>query len=178
MSRILAHYRETAPEEAASLDESTGTPLGATSLDQANKFFAEQMSRQERRPPETRRQVPLSAVNALIEDNPSSNLTPGAVAARIRRRRLARCHQDLVAPGLSVLPVYAAGARWGLTSAGFNGPFRASYGMDPGSIEAWRCRTEPCPYRPPHAMTTTPAHHGNDRTPPMPERGARHIERD
>lgn len=156
MSRVLARYLQSLAEEVATLDEDGGARLGATGLDLASGFFAEQIGIQERLPPETRRQVLLAAIDTFIEDNLAEpHLTPETVAARhhisvrhlhqlfrhrpetvaarIRRRRLERCHQDLASPHLSVLPVYAIAARWGLTSAdGFSRSFRAMYEMAPG----------------------------------------------
>ncbi|MCX5204251.1 helix-turn-helix domain-containing protein [Streptomyces sp. NBC_00237] len=156
MSRVLAHYVQTVAEEAPSLDARTAARLGATALDLAGGFFAEQLSVRERLPPGARQQVLLAAVTAFIEDNLAAphlapetvaarhrvsvrqlhqlfRHQPETVAARIRRRRLERCQQDLAAPHLSALPVYAVGARWGLTNAtGFSRAFRAAYGMTPG----------------------------------------------
>ncbi|MEU8889426.1 helix-turn-helix domain-containing protein [Streptomyces sp. NPDC048442] len=181
MSRVLAHYLQSVAEEAETLDEGTGARLGATGLDLASGFFAEQIGIQERLPPETRRQVLLGAINTFIDENLADpHLTPETVAARhhisvrhlhqlfrhlpetvaarIRRRRLERCHQDLASPHLGTLPVHAVGARWGLTSAaGFSRSFRAMYGMAPGEYRSLALpardsgtagvppvRTEPC----------------------------------
>ncbi|MGW7412140.1 AraC-like ligand-binding domain-containing protein [Streptomyces sp. NPDC054863] len=156
MSRVLASYLQSLAEEASALDEAAGARLGATGLDLASGFFAEQIGIQERLPPETRRQVLLAAIDTFIEDNLAEpRLTPETVAARhhisvrhlhqlfrhrpetvaarIRRRRLERCHQDLASPHLSAVPVYAIAARWGLASADrFSRSFRAMYGMAPG----------------------------------------------
>jgi len=59
------------------------------------------------------------------------------VAASIRRRRLERCRQDLLDPGLSTRPVRAVGARWGFQdAAAFSRAFRAAYGLPPSEYRA------------------------------------------
>jgi AraC-like DNA-binding protein len=59
------------------------------------------------------------------------------VAASIRRRRLERCRQDLLDPGLSHRPVGAVGARWGFPDAtAFSRAFRAAYGLPPAEYRA------------------------------------------
>ncbi|WP_228775170.1 AraC family transcriptional regulator [Streptomyces sp. NRRL B-1677] len=156
MGRIFAQYLESLVQQAPFLDEEVAGRLGRTSLDLAAGFLAQQAGAQERLPPETRHQVLLAAIDTFIEDNLADpRLSPGAIAARhhisvrllhqlfrgrpetvsarIRRRRLERCREDLTAPRLCDLPVYAIGARWGLTDpAGFSRAFRAAYGLSPG----------------------------------------------
>jgi len=59
------------------------------------------------------------------------------IAASIRRRRLERCRQDLLDPGLLNRPVSAVGARWGFRdAAGFSRAFRAAYGVPPSEYRA------------------------------------------
>jgi AraC-like DNA-binding protein len=59
------------------------------------------------------------------------------IAASIRRRRLERCRQDLLNPGLLNRPVSAIGARWGFhDAAGFSRAFRAAYGLPPNEYRA------------------------------------------
>lgn len=59
------------------------------------------------------------------------------IAASIRRRRLERCRQDLLDPGLRDRPVNAVGARWGFQdAAAFSRAFRATYGVPPGEYRA------------------------------------------
>jgi AraC-like DNA-binding protein len=59
------------------------------------------------------------------------------IAASIRRRRLERCRQDLLDPGLLSRPVSAVGARWGFhDAAGFSRAFRAAYGVPPSEYRA------------------------------------------
>ncbi|MFF0746932.1 helix-turn-helix domain-containing protein [Streptomyces sp. NPDC004111] len=156
MGRILAQYLESLVQQAPALDEEASRRLGATSLDLAVGFLAQHAGTQERLPPETRHQVLLAAIDTFIEDRLADpRLSPGMIAARhhisvrllhqlfrgrpetvsarIRRRRLERCREDLTAPGLRALPVHAIGARWGMgTPAGFSRAFRAAYGISPG----------------------------------------------
>lgn len=156
MGRILAQYVESLVQQAPALDEDMSRRLGRTSLDLATGFLAQQVGVQERLPPETRHEVLLAAIDTFIEDNLADpRLSPGAIAARhhisvrllhqlfrgrretvsarIRRRRLERCREDLTSPRLRDLPVHAIGARWGLTTAaGFGRAFRAAYGLSPG----------------------------------------------
>ncbi|MFJ2744968.1 helix-turn-helix domain-containing protein [Streptomyces sp. NPDC087440] len=156
--RVLARYLECVTEEAATLGNSAGVRLGATGLDLACGFLAEQIGAQERLRPKTRQEVLLASVDTFIEDNLADPLLspetvaahhsisvrhlhqlfrdrPETVAARIRRRRLERCHRDLASPQLRSVPVYAIGARWGLTNAaGFSRAFRAAYGVTPGEL--------------------------------------------
>jgi AraC-like DNA-binding protein len=59
------------------------------------------------------------------------------ITASIRQRRLERCRQDLLDPGLCDHPVSAVGARWGFRdAAAFSRAFRAAYGMPPGEYRA------------------------------------------
>jgi AraC-like DNA-binding protein len=59
------------------------------------------------------------------------------IAASIRHRRLERCRQDLLDPGLLNRPVSAVGARWGFHDAAvFSRAFRAAYGVPPSEYRA------------------------------------------
>ncbi|WP_338930433.1 helix-turn-helix domain-containing protein [Streptomyces netropsis] len=186
LGRILAQYLESLVQEAPALDDEATGRLGTTSLDLATGFLAQQVGAQERLPPETRHQVLLAAIDTFIEDNLADpRLSPGAIAARhhisvrllhqlfrgrpetvsarIRRRRLERCHEDLAAPWLRYLPVHAIGARWGLTApAGFSRAFRAAYGISPGEHRNVSSRSLASSDGV-HAEPTFPALSANDR---------------
>lgn len=61
----------------------------------------------------------------------------GGVQAHIRRRRLARCFQDLVTPRPNATRISQVGFRWGFSDeATFSRAFRAAYGMSPSEARA------------------------------------------
>ena len=73
--------------------------------------------------------VSVRLLHRLFESEQST------VADLIRRRRLERCHQDLLDPSQLEVPVAALGARWGFTSAAhFGRLFQTAYGVPPATF--------------------------------------------
>jgi AraC-like DNA-binding protein len=61
----------------------------------------------------------------------------GGVHAHIRRRRLARCFQELVTPGPNPARISQIGFRWGFSDeASLSRAFRAMYGLSPSEARA------------------------------------------
>jgi len=111
-------------------------------------------------PAESRRNAMMLRIDAFIEHHLGDpSLSPGMIAAAhhisvrmlhklyeaedqpiaasIRQRRLERCRQDLLDPGLGNRSVGAIGARWGFRdAAAFSRAFRAAYGVPPGEYRA------------------------------------------
>jgi AraC-like DNA-binding protein len=117
--------------------------------------------------PESSRRVLLLRVHAFIDQRLSdSALSPEAVAAAhhvslrslqklfqaegitvaawIRRRRLARCRDDLADASLWAQPIHRIGARWGFSDPGqFSRVFRDRYGMCPREWRELAARAAP-----------------------------------
>jgi len=73
--------------------------------------------------------VSLRMLHKLFEEEPDT------LAARIRRRRLERCRQDLHNPALRTRSVAAIAARWGFPQANhFSRAFRQAYGLTPSEF--------------------------------------------
>ncbi|MGW2230570.1 helix-turn-helix domain-containing protein [Streptomyces formicae] len=145
--------------------------LGTVTLDLAAAGLAQHLGAYEELPADTRRQAMLSRVNAFIDHNLGDpELTPAAVAthhhislrslhslfrqqgetvaASIRRRRLARCHADLLDPRLRHRPISVVAARWGLLRpADFSRAFRAAYGVSPRELRRTAPQGTPPPGR-------------------------------
>ncbi|MGW6980078.1 helix-turn-helix domain-containing protein [Streptomyces sp. NPDC054932] len=78
-----------------------------------------------------RHHISVRRLHLMFQDEQDS------VAAAVRRRRLERCHADLVRPDLLTRPVHAIAARWGFGSAAvFGRAFREAYGLSPGERRA------------------------------------------
>ena len=134
--------------------------VGAALLDLLALTFATRLDRVPDVPAESRRGAMKLRVQAFIEHHLGDpDLSPASIAAAhhisvrtlhklyeaeeqtiaasIRRRRLERCRQDLLDPGLRDRPVSAIGARWGLQdAAAFSRAFRKAYGLPPGEYRA------------------------------------------
>lgn len=129
--------------------------LGSAALDLSAAFLARQLDARPPLPRTVRADALLRRIDAFIELNLGDpRLTPGSiaaahdmspralyllferrtetVAARVRRRRLERCRDDLVHPGHGGRPLWAIAAHRGFTDVGvFSRAFRARYGMSP-----------------------------------------------
>jgi AraC-like DNA-binding protein len=110
--------------------------------------------------PDSRQRAMVARISAFIEQHLGDPaLSPGLIAAAhhisvrtlhklfeaedetvtasIRRRRLERCHQDLLDPLQHRRPVVEVGARWGFQDpAAFSRVFRAAYGLPPAEYRA------------------------------------------
>ncbi|MEV7520261.1 helix-turn-helix domain-containing protein [Streptomyces sp. NPDC091371] len=172
-----AHAAECGPQELAR--------LGSIALDLATACLAEHVDAYEELTGEVRDQALRERINAFIDDNLGSpELTPQAIAARhhislrrlhllfqeepesvaasVRRRRLERCHADLLRPEASGRPVHAIAARWGFTNAAaFSRAFRETYGVTPTEL-----RKQSGQHRCAHDQETVRAMHtpGRSRT--------------
>jgi AraC-like DNA-binding protein len=148
------------PGQLASYGGSEAARAGAAVLDLVSVALAAHLERVPKLPPETRTHALLLSCRRYIEEHLSDpRLTPESVAvahhislrylhrlfepggegvaALIRRRRLARCRQDLLDPALVARPVSAIGARWGLPDAAhFSRIFKAAHGLPPAAYRA------------------------------------------
>jgi len=154
------------PGHLASYGGSEAALAGTAILDLVNVALAAQLAGEPTLPAETRANAMLLRCRNYIEEHLSDPaLTPNAVAAAhhvslrylhrlfepggegvaalIRRRRLARCRQDLLNPALAARPVSAIGARWGLPDAAhFSRIFKASQGLPPAAYRTQHLRVE------------------------------------
>ncbi|MFD8643661.1 helix-turn-helix domain-containing protein [Streptomyces zaomyceticus] len=149
---LVAHGGECAPDELRR--------MGATAIDLAAACLAQHTDTEERLPAEVRARALLRRIHVFIEYNLGDpELTPVVVAAhhnlavrtlhqlfsgegetvqaRIRRRRLERCREDLRRPEFLTWPVGAIAARWGFSGpAVFSRSFRQAYGVSPTEFRA------------------------------------------
>ncbi|MEV0288952.1 helix-turn-helix domain-containing protein [Kribbella sp. NPDC050820] len=140
------------------LDDADGGRLGTAMLDLLTVVLAERLGDGRSVPPATRRRALLVQIHAYIEQRLSDPaLSPRSIAAAnfisvrylhklfeaekttvvasIRRRRLVRCHRDLLDSTLNAVPVSAIATRWGFSSpAHFTRLFRATYGQPPTQV--------------------------------------------
>ncbi|MER8233790.1 helix-turn-helix domain-containing protein [Streptomyces sp. NPDC101490] len=161
---LVTHGGGCAPEELAR--------LGATAIDLAAACLAGNADAEDRLPAEVRSRALLRRVHLFIEYNLGDpELTPAVVAAhhnlsvrslhqlfkgegetvqaRIRRRRLERCRDDLASPGLLAHPVQAIAARRGFSGpAVFSRAFREAYGVSPTEFRALRIKEARAPRTP------------------------------
>jgi AraC-like DNA-binding protein len=134
--------------------------IGAAFLDLLALAIATRLDRLSGMPAESRQNAMTLRIQAFIEHHLGDpDLSPGMIAAAhhisirtlhklyeaeehtlsasIRYRRLERCRQNLLDPGLRDRPVSAVGARWGFQdAAAFSRAFRAAYGVAPGEYRA------------------------------------------
>jgi AraC-like DNA-binding protein len=137
------------------LDSGAGVRLGTAMLDLLTVVLAGRLGVSGAVPPASRRRALVVQIHAFIESHLGDpELSPRSIAAAmyisvrylhklfeteqttvvdlIRRRRLERCHRDLLDPSLDAVPVSAIAARWGFaTPAHFSRLFRATYGVPP-----------------------------------------------
>jgi AraC-like DNA-binding protein len=162
---LVSSFARRLPAHLDGWSAPAGARLGAAVLDLLAVVLADRLDRTGELPAETRQRALLQRIYAFIEGRLGDpRLSPGAVAAAqfisprylhklfeteqttvadwIRRRRLERCRQDLLDPGLRTEPVGAIGARWGLTNpAHFSRLFRDAYGLPPSSYRAMHGRS-------------------------------------
>ncbi|MFD0357137.1 helix-turn-helix domain-containing protein [Streptomyces sp. NPDC127110] len=136
--------------------------LGSAAVALAATCLAQQLGADEHLPVEVRAQSLLRRVCAYIEHNLGDpELSPRVIAARhhisvrtlhqlfegreetvgarIRRRRLERCRDDLARTELWSVPVQVIAARWGFSSPTvFSRSFREAYGCTPREFRAAR----------------------------------------
>lgn len=134
--------------------------LGTVAVDLVAACLAQHLDAEAHLPAEVRTRALLQRIYAFIDHNVADpDLTPSAVAARhhisvrtlhqlfrqqeetvqarIRRRRLERCRNDLTRPELMHHPVNAIAARWGFSGpAVFSRSFRDRYGLTPTQFRA------------------------------------------
>lgn len=154
------------PGQLASYGGSEAARAGTAVLDLVSVALAAHLEREPALPPETRTQALLLSCRRYIEEHLSDpRLTPEqvavahhvslrylhrlfepggeGVAALIRRRRLARCRQDLLDPALLGRPVSSIGARWGLPDAAhFSRVFKAAHGLPPAAYRDQHLRQQ------------------------------------
>ncbi|MFD7258151.1 helix-turn-helix domain-containing protein [Streptomyces sp. NPDC059874] len=158
MGAILSRFIGTLGEHAAECGPQELARLGTIALDLATACLAQHVDAYDALPGEVRDRALRERIDVFIDDNlGSTELTPQAIAARhhislrrlhqlfqgqpesiaasVRRRRLERCHADLVRPESHARPVQAIAARWGFTNAAvFSRAFRAAYGVTPTEL--------------------------------------------
>ncbi|MEF9883351.1 AraC family transcriptional regulator [Streptomyces sp. P9-A4] len=161
---LVTHGGECAPEELSR--------LGATATDLAAACLAQHSGTVEKLPAEVRARALLRRIHAFIEYNLGDpELTPVVVAAhhnlsvrtlhqlfkgegetvqaRIRRRRLERCRDDLARPELLTHPVQEIAARRGFSGpAVFSRAFREAYGVSPSEFRARKIKEGRAPRTP------------------------------
>ncbi|MFB6839837.1 helix-turn-helix domain-containing protein [Streptomyces sp. NPDC056361] len=136
--------------------------LGSVVVDLVAACLAQNLDDEDQLPAEARARTLIQRIHTFVDAHLGDpDLTPAAVAAvhhvsvrslhqlfrtygdgetvqaRIRRRRLERCRDDLARPELLGRPVQAIAARWGFSGpAVFSRAFRASYGISPTEFRA------------------------------------------
>ncbi len=134
--------------------------LGSVAVDLVAACLAQNLDAEEQLPAEVRAQALVQRIHLFIEHNLGDpELAPAAVAARhnlsvrslhqlfqgqdetvharIRRRRLERCREDLARPDLLAHPVRVIAARWGFSGPTvFSRAFRETYGLSPTEFRA------------------------------------------
>ncbi|MGN9777311.1 helix-turn-helix domain-containing protein [Micromonospora sp. H33] len=148
------HHVTRHPEQFTAAD---APQLAEITLSLVSMLLARHLDAEDALPADVRQQALLARVRAFLDRHlPDPALDPQVVAdahhislrtlhrlfegeeetvaQSIRRRRLERCRQDLLAPLLRHLPVQQIARRWGFTDpAHFSRAFRTAYGMSPGA---------------------------------------------
>ena len=158
LGALVSSLTRQLPGRLDDLTVAEGTRLGSTVLDLLATTLLTRLDRGREVPPDSRRRALLHSVHAYVDEHLADPaLSPRSIAAAhfvsvrllhrlfeseqstvadlIRRRRLERCHQDLLDPSQLEVPVAAIGARWGFTSAAhFGRLFQAAYGVPPATF--------------------------------------------
>lgn len=154
--RLVTKVVQEIAENLEAYEGRPGARLGTSILDLISATLAARVDRAAALPYESRRRTLVLRVRAYVEDNLGDpDLAPTVIAARhhislrhlhklfedqgttvaalIRARRLAHCHEDLLDPAQGTKPASAIAARWGLHDPShFNRLFHAEYGAPPG----------------------------------------------
>ncbi|MFB9836050.1 helix-turn-helix domain-containing protein [Actinoallomurus acaciae] len=153
---LMARFLEGLAEQVTVLEPAAADRLESAAIGLATAFLAGLADTECRLPPQTRQQALLQQIKKFVLGNlHDRQLSPTLIAAAhhisvrylhhlfhedgqsvgelIRRRRLERCHTELVDPQLINRTVADVGARWGFQDAAtFNRAFKAAYGIPPG----------------------------------------------
>ncbi|MFF4009676.1 helix-turn-helix domain-containing protein [Streptomyces sp. NPDC001717] len=162
MGAILAEFMTSLETHASECGPAERSRLGRVAVDLLGAVLAERGDTRDTPPAETRGRIPMERIDSFIDHNLGDpGLTPqliadrhhisvrllhrmfqdrqDTVAASIRRRRLERCHTDLVRPELLGRPIGAIATRWGFGNpAVFSRAFREAYGISPSERRAQR----------------------------------------
>ncbi|MGW3915013.1 AraC-like ligand-binding domain-containing protein [Streptomyces sp. NPDC005070] len=160
MASILSSFMTALEDQGAACGPEELRHLGTVAVSLATACLAQHVDAEQQLPAEVRTQALLQRIHAFIEHNLGDpELSPPAVAAhhhisvrtlhqlfhdqgesvraRIRRRRLERCRDDLADSGLRARQVNAIAARWGFSGpVVFSRSFRDEYGLSPTEFRA------------------------------------------
>ncbi|MFH8622520.1 helix-turn-helix domain-containing protein [Streptomyces vietnamensis] len=154
LGSLEGHAGQCAPEDLPR--------LGSVVVDLVAACLAQNLDAEEQLPAEARSRALIQRIHTFVDTHLGDpDLTPAAVAAahhisvrtlhqlfqahgegetvhaRIRRRRLERCRDELARPELAGRPVQAVAARWGFSGpAVFSRAFRTAYGLSPTEYRA------------------------------------------
>ncbi|NUU26490.1 MAG: helix-turn-helix domain-containing protein [Streptomycetaceae bacterium] len=152
---LLAGYLTRLPDAARSAGPTESAKLAAIALDLVATVLAVRLGAQDALPTETRTAALLTRIRTIIDLHLGDpGLDPAAVAAQhhisvrtlhslfrgepetvaasIKRRRLERCHADLLDPALRRRSIADIARRWGFRHPGdFTRAYRAAYGHPP-----------------------------------------------
>ncbi|KOG31721.1 AraC family transcriptional regulator [Streptomyces viridochromogenes] len=159
---VLAAFLDSLEGHAGQCAPDDLPRLGSVVVDLVAACLAQNLDADDQLPAEARARALIQRIHDFVETHLGDpDLTPAAVAAghhvsvrtlhqlfraygdgetvqaRIRRRRLERCRDDLARPELLGRPVQAVAARWGFSGpAVFSRTFRAAYGLSPTEFRA------------------------------------------
>ncbi|MFI5941189.1 helix-turn-helix domain-containing protein [Streptomyces uncialis] len=155
LGAVLGGFLRDAGAESGACGSADLERLGSAALDLSAAFLARRLDARPPLPRTVRADALLRRIDAFIDLNLGDpRLTPGSiaaahdmspralyllferrtetVAARVRRRRLEHCRDDLLRAGPQERPLWAIAAHRGFTDVGvFSRAFRARYGMSP-----------------------------------------------
>ncbi|MFG3281560.1 helix-turn-helix domain-containing protein [Streptomyces sp. NPDC048111] len=161
---VLADFLRSLEGRAAGCTPAELARLGSIAVDLLAAGLAQNLDVEERLPAEVRTQALLRRAHAFVDTHlKDPGLSPATVAAglavsvrtlheafrgtgetvaaRIRRRRLERCCEELARPGPRAYPVAVIAARWGFSGpAVFSRVFREAYGTTPTEFRALRVK--------------------------------------